>query len=129
MTDKYEVTMMYRVHVPDGTEDTLTKEFGEDRDLSEVLTELISEAMYDYHNTTETGLHASNWVYLRADHSGELWSTGWYNIDRNMPEGWERNNVGTLSKIMNDPKHNLYIRAIITDVHVSNMSWIWEGEE
>jgi hypothetical protein len=128
MADKYEVTMMYRVQLPEGTETVLAKEFKDHPDLSVILTELISEAMHDYHNTTATGLHYSNWVYLGEDRAeGEMWSAGWYNLEA-LPGEWE----GTTEKQLRNwltHKYNRFVRVLLMNVAVSNMSWVWEQEE
>jgi hypothetical protein len=132
MSDKYEVTMMYRVHLPEGTEEALTKAFAGDYlavelALSEILTELISEVMNDYQATTQTGKRTSDWVYLGDDHAeGEMWSQGWYNLT-DLPGDWESTTVEQFSNWLAH-KNNRYVLALVTGVEASNMSWIWEGE-
>jgi hypothetical protein len=139
MADSYEVTMMYRVHTPDGTEQALGKAFNtnddDSRPADEVLTELISEVISHYQNTIATfgGKDKSDWVYLRPspDTNHEMWSEGWYLVAE-PPPGWEGSSVALLRRIMAMAATNggnTSVRAVVENVESTFMSWIWEGED
>jgi hypothetical protein len=130
MADSYEVTMMYRVHCPEGTEAAIKAVFddpnvGPTRPVDEVLTELISEVMHAHQNAIDTigGKHTSNWVYLNE--GVEMWSEGWYDAE-NLPEEF-----GPMDQeeLFEEVQNGHWGRMMITGVESSNMSWIWEQEE
>jgi hypothetical protein len=121
----YEVTMMYQVIVDPKDEQYVAREWGEDdnRDVSEVMTELMSEVMADYQNTTAIGQRDAVWVYLTAKE--EMWSEGWHLSD-DLPQGWEGLSEELARTLQWKP--NSSIRAVCRTT-TKNLSWMWEGAE
>jgi hypothetical protein len=122
----YEVTMMYRVELDPADEVRIQQlEWGEDdnRDVSEVITELMSEVMADYQNTTVIGQREAVWVYLVGRE--EFWSEGWHLIT-DMPEGWEGLDEDAARYLQWKDKSSIVTVAKTT---AKNTSWIWEGAE
>jgi hypothetical protein len=122
----YEVTMMYRVELDPADEARIQQlEWAEDfgRDASEVMTELMSEVMADYQNTTVIGQREAVWVYLVGRE--EFWSEGWHLIT-DMPEGWEGLDEDAARYLQWKDKSSIVTVAKTT---AKNTSWIWEGAE
>jgi hypothetical protein len=122
----YEVTMMYRVELDPADEVRIQQlEWAEDfgRDASEVMTELMSEVMADYQNTTVIGQREAVWVYLVGRE--EFWSEGWHLIT-DMPEGWEGLDEDAARYLQWKDKSSIVTVAKTT---AKNTSWIWEGAE
>jgi hypothetical protein len=129
----YEVTMMYRVVLPEGTEGRLEKEFGSldewaagtaKADLSEVMTELISEVQNRHvaEIASHTGTSKQDWVYLDA--AGEHWSAGWYHL-QSMPTAWGEYGI---DYTIDDLGFSTKVRIVITGVECAFSSWAWSGE-
>jgi hypothetical protein len=123
----YEVTMMYRVAVPEGTEDTIEKvaEFTT-LEPSELMTELLSEAQRAHTNKIDshTGTSDHSFVYLMG--YGEFWSAGWYNINE-LPIEFDDYTEMDLWHMVNEDKHSKAL-ALVSGIEVSMINWIWSGE-
>jgi hypothetical protein len=134
----YEVTMMYRVVLPEGTEGRLEKEFGSldewaagtaKADLSEVMTELISEVQNRHVAEIEshTGTSKQTWVYMG---SHTMWNEGWYHIE-NMPTGFGEYGIDYTVDDVKDWTKETYSggpRVVIEGIECSMINWIWSGE-
>ena len=124
MPDSYEVTMMYRVVLPEGTEAKIEEVFWND-DPHAVMTELISEVQNRHVAEIEshTGTSKQDWVYLGAH---TFWSRGWHNA-QSLPLELGKLSISELQSLTEETFSGAPL-MVLTGVECNMINWVWEGE-